>query len=61
MNNMRAKVSEVINKVIDEAAYLLDEFLWWLPAVLGIIVLSAITAFATTLIVEALVAIAVRS
>lgn len=58
---MRAKVSEVVNKVIDEAAYLLDEFLWRLPAVLGIIVLSAITAFATTLIVEALVAIAVRS
>lgn len=58
---MRKKLSEIISKVIDEAAYLLDEFLWWLPAVLGIIVLSAITAFATTLTVEALVAIAVRS
>ena len=58
---MRTKVSEVVNKVIDEAGYLLDELLWRQPSVLGIIVLSAITGFATTLIVEALVAIAVRS
>ena len=58
---MRAKVSEVINKVIDEAGYLLDEFLWRLPAVLGTIVLSALTAFPTTLIAEALVALPLRS
>ena len=58
---MRGKLSEIINKTIDEAAYLLGELLWQLPALLGVIVLSAITAFATTLIVEALVAIAVRS
>lgn len=58
---MHSKLSEVINKVMDEAAYLLDELLWRLPALLGVIVLSAMTAFATTLIVEALVAIAARS
>ena len=58
---MRSKLLALIRSALDEAIYLFDEFLWRLPAVLGVIVLSAITAFSTTLIVEALVAIAVRS
>lgn len=58
---MRSKLLALIRSALDEASYLLDEFLWRLPAVLAVIALSAITAFATILAVKVVVSIAVRS
>ncbi len=58
---MYQKLSAFIRKARDKAADLLDDFLWCMPPVLFIIVVSAATAFLTTLFVEKLVAIAARS
>lgn len=58
---MYQKLSAFIRKARGKAADLLDDFLWCLPPVFFIIVVSAATAFLTTLLVEELVAIAARS
>lgn len=58
---MHKKLSAIVRKALDEAAYLLDELMWRMPAVLTVIALSAVTSLATTLIVRAWVAIAARS
>ena len=54
---MYQKLSAFIRKARGKAADLLDDFLWCMPPVLFIIVVSAATAFLTTLFVEELVAI----
>ena len=58
---MYRKISAFIRKARDKAADLLDDFLWRMPPVFFIVVISAATGFLTTLLVEELVAIAARS
>lgn len=58
---MYRKISAFIRKARDKAADLLDDFLWRMPPVFFIVVISAATGFLTTLLVEKLVAIAARS
>ncbi len=54
---MYQKISAFIRKARGKAANLLDDFLWCLPPVLFIIVVSAATAFLTSLLVGELVVV----
>lgn len=61
---MYRKISAFIRKARDKAADLLDDFLdflWRMPPVFLIVVISAATAFLITLLVEELVAIVKKS